>query len=533
MEVFDKFFQQNAYKFDKGYPDMDNDQDVLLLESLLSEVIDEKFSLKEANTAEGNKFIEDIIIKNSEKLGFELDELDEKNRLYFKGIPSKGARGQRVELLTLIGSLFPDNEFNNITSKNKTPTFSVVIDGKKHTFTVKGSGSDYSTETYEKEGLVIYFYNSPLTKLLTPDDLLENGESILGKDYYKGLEGKNKDKVKILLDKYLSNIKKASNDKVALDTLNDPLSSAIAIKKGYGNNNPLITGKGTFDDVRATGVELSGIDSPDKWNPGDIYLQLTDIKYNKAKALSDPETIIPITEYNKNFVNVWGETTNIDGEAASFVAISLKKEKSAAGKGKGFLKGFDPAQEYGKIKSKVTSYNVTGEEIELSDDELSNKVTLLKKEVESDIKNKSKNIEYTPGPNPTKRDQLLSKYASLKILNFIFTQISGKGGLEIDKALGSIASYAASLTGVNPTFFKVTGNPKGEATITRYPAESTSELTKDKPIIIIDKPTAGSIQILISMTSLDPKTDSTKNFNYSMNIRSNGGIQNTIELQEL
>jgi len=47
--VFDKFFTKFAYKFDKGYPDMNNTQDVLLLESLLSEVIGEKFSLKETN----------------------------------------------------------------------------------------------------------------------------------------------------------------------------------------------------------------------------------------------------------------------------------------------------------------------------------------------------------------------------------------------------------------------------------------------------------------------------------------------------
>ena len=49
MDVFDKFFQQYAYKFDKGYPDMNNKQDIALLESLLSEVLDEGFSLiKEA-----------------------------------------------------------------------------------------------------------------------------------------------------------------------------------------------------------------------------------------------------------------------------------------------------------------------------------------------------------------------------------------------------------------------------------------------------------------------------------------------------
>jgi hypothetical protein len=37
MNPFDLFFKKYAYKFDKGYPDMGNEKDVLLLESLLSE----------------------------------------------------------------------------------------------------------------------------------------------------------------------------------------------------------------------------------------------------------------------------------------------------------------------------------------------------------------------------------------------------------------------------------------------------------------------------------------------------------------
>ena len=52
MELFDKFFTKFSYKFEKGYPDMDNPTDVALLESLISEAIDEKFSLKEATDAE-------------------------------------------------------------------------------------------------------------------------------------------------------------------------------------------------------------------------------------------------------------------------------------------------------------------------------------------------------------------------------------------------------------------------------------------------------------------------------------------------
>ena len=49
--------------------------------------------------------------RQSEKLGFELDRLDDQNRLYFKGIPSRGQREIRVDLLNIIGSLLPDNDF--------------------------------------------------------------------------------------------------------------------------------------------------------------------------------------------------------------------------------------------------------------------------------------------------------------------------------------------------------------------------------------------------------------------------------------
>ena len=52
MNIFDKFLKKFSYKFDKGYPDMNNDQDVLLLESLISELIEEQFNLKEITDAE-------------------------------------------------------------------------------------------------------------------------------------------------------------------------------------------------------------------------------------------------------------------------------------------------------------------------------------------------------------------------------------------------------------------------------------------------------------------------------------------------
>jgi len=47
MDSITKYLNRIAYKFPKGYPDMNNDQDVLLLETLLSKFLGETFILKE------------------------------------------------------------------------------------------------------------------------------------------------------------------------------------------------------------------------------------------------------------------------------------------------------------------------------------------------------------------------------------------------------------------------------------------------------------------------------------------------------
>ena len=59
MDALDLFFKKFSYKFDKGYPDMNNEQDILLLESLLG------FSLEEG--AKEKKAVQKIIDANPGK----------------------------------------------------------------------------------------------------------------------------------------------------------------------------------------------------------------------------------------------------------------------------------------------------------------------------------------------------------------------------------------------------------------------------------------------------------------------------------
>jgi len=67
--AFDIFFKKFAYKFPKGYPDMKNEQDITLLDSLINEVLEEDYKLLleagEKFERQENAFID--AVKNSLK----------------------------------------------------------------------------------------------------------------------------------------------------------------------------------------------------------------------------------------------------------------------------------------------------------------------------------------------------------------------------------------------------------------------------------------------------------------------------------
>jgi len=90
MDIFDKFFKKFAYKFDKGYPDLNNSQDVLLLESLL-EKLGTEVELQEdkiQNKANSIKAVQKII-----------DQVGSKYNLFaMKSKPNRiGSKGKQPE----------------------------------------------------------------------------------------------------------------------------------------------------------------------------------------------------------------------------------------------------------------------------------------------------------------------------------------------------------------------------------------------------------------------------------------------------
>ena len=123
MNIFDKFFKKFAYKFDKGYPDLNNSQDVLLLESLF-EKLNIEVELKEdriPNKANSIQAVQKII----DTVGTQYDLFamkSNKNRIGTRGKPSenvfiqafKDTFGEDIDIKVIPAkqSPNPSNSFN-------------------------------------------------------------------------------------------------------------------------------------------------------------------------------------------------------------------------------------------------------------------------------------------------------------------------------------------------------------------------------------------------------------------------------------
>lgn len=164
MNIFDKFFKKFAYKFDKGYPDMNNSQDVLLLESLFEKL---GINLNEAPTAETEEGIE--ILKSK----FDFDDEDFKevsSKTYKVLVPSS----QRKEFNAKISSLedFEEKEQFKIVYKGKS-TFLIKPKDSSESYNIKpqnvGVKGDYEYSVSEllndvRAGLGAHPNLSPLQK---------------------------------------------------------------------------------------------------------------------------------------------------------------------------------------------------------------------------------------------------------------------------------------------------------------------------------------------------------------------------------
>jgi hypothetical protein len=164
MSIFDKFFTKFSYKFTKGYPDINDGQDVLLLESLISEAVGEKFRLSE-------KVLTWADVSNESRKHYRLSVIADK---ISKGEPFTLENGNE-EVLTFADTSYADlfttqkvKDIKNIIG-NKTNTFPLFKDSKGNNITFRdikktkdlgGTGGSKSQTTERQERSLIDAINS-------------------------------------------------------------------------------------------------------------------------------------------------------------------------------------------------------------------------------------------------------------------------------------------------------------------------------------------------------------------------------------
>ena len=498
MNLIEKFLKRVSYKFPKGYPDLSNRQDALLLENLLS------------------KYGIEVILENQDLISLvksnitDYGDIESSGRdtikLTFSDIPQRGGQSDsmRQEVYSELEKLVDREEslsgFKRDRSGSSLGSAIVNFNGKDYKLVVKGSSDESTSDTDVKEALVSLFYSTDIDSPFTKENY-ENRVNQLIEIAGNGISGESSGASQKVV-KYLEATvgdNKASN----INFINQPLSSALAIKEAYPGQKLIRTG--LFDSVRSKAQSLTGLPA-DKWCPGDLYVQLGEV------SLKEDDNIELI---NDLFVDEWGD------DSKPLVAVSLKQAQAQGGKAKSLLK---------KYTQVTDDYNLSKEEREFDKNQFKKGIEDLREKVSSLVSGNS-NIDYKID-NSTLKDEvgfLRGKYAALKSIEFLFRQFNSG---EVDDAIIALVGFALSLSGVNPTFFKVTGKKDGSpGDVDKFPRGQNVILYNVdgdyEPIEIKDTPSFGGLQISFKIEK------GGKPYSVLLNARNNGTTQGTLEIGKI
>ena len=494
-----RYLNSTAYKFSKGYPDMNNKQDVLLLEILLSEVIGKEIILE-------NQDLISLINKNIKDYGDLTPTGRDTIKLTYSDIPNRGGTSDSMrndvydEIKDLVDREESLSDYRKEQEGSSLGRAVVKFNGKDYKLIVKGASSDSSSGTDVKEALVSLFYIADIDSPFTKENY-ENRVNQLIEIAEKGIPGESS----AASDKVVAYLSATSDDNKTGNVafINQPLSSALALKSVYPGQKLIRTG--VFDSIRKKAQSLTGLPA-DKWNPGDLYVQLGDA------SISEDDNIELI---NDLFNDEWG------GDTKPLTSVSLKQAEAQGGKAKALLNKYSSAKE---------DYNLTKDEINFDNQGYIEGIKRLRDDINK-LVGGNPNIKYDIESGDLKDETrfLRGKYAALKSIEFLFRQF---GASEVDDAIVALVGFALSLTGVNPTFFKVTGQKSGSpGNVDKFPRGQNVILYNVDgdydPIKITDSTTFGGLKIDFKIEK------GGQPYSVSINARNNGNTQGTLEVQKI
>jgi len=302
MNIFDKFFTKFSYKFPKGYPDMDDPNDVLLLESLISEATNFKFKLAEVTALTKRELEKDatfrggvkeprinILIKKIEKdepltlvdgSEFTVDNKKEVIQALGNPIPTKG-----IEL--------KDKDGNIITTSKLAKTAEFGGGGGMR------GGSDV-TKAAENAQCIANAIRYSKGGDITPEDITEENIESSKND----VDGDGFDEGKELL---LGNP----------GWLNSSVNIANELASVY--SGPFIQNRGSawvknLEAAVKPFLKDVGIRDINKWNPADIWMVApSEINIEWPNSLGEINALL-LEKYNEGTI----------------IGVSLKKAEKAA-----------------------------------------------------------------------------------------------------------------------------------------------------------------------------------------------------------
>ncbi len=233
--------------------------------------------------------------------------------------------------------------------------------------------------------------------------------------------------------------------KSSAELLQQVFSQAVAIYNEYPKAK--LDRDTIFNSVRELGAAITMFPK-DKWNPGDLYVvlpgALTKLAQAQKDIAADTNPANKLQLLNNLFVHEWGATNG------AFVSISLKLARAQGGKAKDFLR---------KYSTETNHYNTTQEEQSMPIEKCVEAVMYMRKWLKNTCNKFAGDVDivYNGTVNVTdtlanNEKRLREKYACLKLVNFMLE----RGGVQnIDDTIVSAIGFGLSLSGVNPTFFKI------------------------------------------------------------------------------